>query len=74
MYGYKCNEVKTPDLKTRYYYYIELIGANITGSMEQKDLAKIKEIFNTGVTFWHYHSSGFDPLNYQYENVEVNLL
>lgn len=76
MYGYKCNRVKSPDLKTRLYFnYIKTIGANITGNFDNKDLIKIKSIFNNGVTFWHYRSGyAFAPMDYTYENVEFSLI
>jgi hypothetical protein len=74
LYGYKCNEVKVPNLKSRYYYnYIKTLNANITGNMSIDDLSRIKEIFDNGITFWHYRP-GFNMLDYTYENIEVNLL
>jgi hypothetical protein len=75
MYGYKCNELKTPDLDSRYYYnYIKAIGANITGNIDMFDLTRIKQVFNDGVTIWHYRGVGFSPLDYTYENIEMSLL
>jgi len=74
MYGYKSSQLKVPDLRSRYYYnYIKTIGVNIDGDMDTGDLAKIKAIYNRGVTIWH-NRAGVVPLNYQYDNVEMSLL
>lgn len=73
-YGYKCNEVKTPNLKSRYYYnYIKTLGCNIDGDMDNKDLAKLKSIYDNGVTIWHDRGSNVS-ISYQYDNVEMSLL
>lgn len=54
MFGYKLNELKTPNLKSRQHFnYIQTVGANITGNVPQDDLNRIKEMFNNGVTLWH---------------------
>ena len=74
MYGYKCREVKLPNLDTRYYYnFIKVIGANITGNIEQADMVKLKGIFEKGVTIWH-DRAGVVPLSYYYDNVEMELI
>lgn len=57
MYGYKTNLVKLPNLNNRSKWnYVKTINANITGDIPQKDIQKLKEIFNNGITLWH------DPL------------
>ena len=54
MYGYKVNEVKTPNINSRTYWnYIKTIGCDFTGDIPQEDLQKIKDLFNRGITFWH---------------------
>lgn len=54
MYGYKVNEVKIPNVTGRTYWnYVKTIDCNIEGDIPQNDLQKIKDIFNSGVTFWH---------------------
>lgn len=54
MYGYKVNELKTPNIKTRQHFnFVKTVGANIYGNVPQNDINKIKEMFNTGVTLWH---------------------
>jgi len=74
MYGYKCGEVKKPDLRSRYYYnYVKTLGANITADMDVNDLTKIQSIYDAGITFWH-NRVGITPLSYSYDNVEMSLL
>lgn len=75
MYGYVCKRVKVPELKSRARFnYIKTIGANITGNVNQKELATIRAIFDNGITFWHYRAENFKPLDYTYENIEVKLV
>lgn len=54
MFGYKINEVKVPNIRTRQHYnYVQTVGANVVGDIPHNDLAKIKEMFDNGITFWH---------------------
>ena len=54
MYGYKVNTLKVPKIQTRKNWnYIKTIGLNITGDIPQEDMQNIKNIFDSGVTFWH---------------------
>lgn len=54
MFGYKCNELKTPNLRSRQHFnYIKTVGAHLTGNVPQEDLAVIKRMFDNGVTLWH---------------------
>lgn len=65
LFGYKVNEVKVPNLKTRQSWnYIKTAGVTIQGSIIQTDLDKIKKIFDNGVTFWHTNDVG----NYNLSN------
>lgn len=74
MYGYATNEIKIPNLRSRYYYnFIKTVGCNITGNIDYEDLTRMKEIFDNGITIWH-NRDGVQPLNYQYDNVEMSLL
>lgn len=53
MYGYKCNKVKVPNINSRLQYnYTKTVGSNVVGDIPQRDLVKINEIFDRGVTFW----------------------
>lgn len=75
MTGYKVNRVDIPNTRSRLRFnYIQTVGANIVGSFNQNDLLKIKEIFDRGITIWHYSDEDFNFLDYSYENVEINLL
>ena len=76
-YGYKCNEFKKPNVRSRYYFnYIKTIGANIKSNISADYKNEIAEIFNNGITLWHYRSNDtFKGVNnYDYENVEMNLI
>jgi hypothetical protein len=54
MYGYKINDLKTPNLHTREHFnYIQTIAANITGNIPNDDLNKLISIFDSGITLWH---------------------
>lgn len=75
MTGYKVNRVEIPNTRSRVRFnYIQTLGANIVGSFNQSDLLKIKEIYDKGITIWHYSEKDFNPLDYSYENIEVSLI
>lgn len=75
MTGYTVKRVKIPNLKTRVRYnYVKTIGANIVGSFDQEDLNTIKQIFDNGITFWHYNTTNFKMLDYSLENIETKLI
>lgn len=75
MNGYTCKRVKVPNIKSRMRFnYIQTIGANIKGAIPYNDLLKIKNVFDNGITFWHYSAEHFNPLDYTYENIERSLL
>lgn len=68
MFGYKLNEVKTPNLRSRTHFnFIKTVGANVTGNVPQDDLALIKKLFDNGITIWHTSDVG----NYSLSNGEV---
>ncbi len=61
MFGYKVNSVKTPNITGRTNWnYVKTIDCNIYGSIPQKDLIEIKNMFNAGVTFWHNPTTFLD--------------
>lgn len=75
MSGYKVNRVEIPNTRSRTRFnYIQTMGANIVGSFSQNDLVKIKNIYDKGITIWHYNSEAFNFLDYSFENLERNLL
>lgn len=54
MYGYLINTLKIPTITGRpNWNYIKTQGANILGNIPQYDLQTIKEMFDSGITFWH---------------------
>lgn len=58
MFGYKVCRVKEPNTNHRAkYWYTKTIDANIDGGVPGKDLQKIKEAYNNGITFWRYEGS-----------------
>jgi len=66
MYGYKVNRLATPNIHKRAHWdYIKTIDVNIEGNIPENDLAKIRDLFNNGITFWH-NASTF--LNYSSSN------
>lgn len=53
MYGYKVNMVKVPNKNHRSnYWYTKTINVNIVGDIPQKDMQKIKNCYDNGITFW----------------------
>lgn len=74
MFGYKVNQLMIPNLRSRVRYnYVQTMGANLEASIENEFLLTLKNVFNNGVTIWHYSSSDFAPLDYTFENPEVSL-
>lgn len=75
-YGYKSNSFEIPDTRSRYYFnYIKTIGVNIISNFSNNSIQKIKDIFDNGVTIWHYRNENtFKGLfNYEYENLEMTI-
>jgi hypothetical protein len=68
MYGYKTNEVKIPNFKTRRSWnYVQTLDCNIVGNFNHEDLQEIKAVFDNGITLWHTADVG----NYSLPNEEV---
>ena len=54
MFGYKVNRLATPNIHKRSNWdYIKCIDVNLEGNIPEKDLDKIRSLFNNGCTFWH---------------------
>jgi hypothetical protein len=65
MYGYKINEVKTPNFNTRQFWnYVQTASCNIQGNFNNEDLNELKAIFDNGITLWHTDDIG----NYSLDN------
>ncbi len=59
-YGYRVNEVKTPNLNSRAVFNFIKVGALdelITGNIPASDLEEINSIFRKGVTIFHSYSN-----------------
>ena len=72
-YGYSYNDWDTPNINTRKYYnYIKTSVCNIasTSMIPIEYLEEIKDIFNSGITFWH-KDRGARILNYNVKNEVV---
>lgn len=53
MFGYKINRVKIPNKNHREnYWFTKTIDCNILGDIPNKELLKIKDCYNKGITFW----------------------
>ena len=58
MYGYKTNQVKTPNITGRANWnYVKTIGCYILADIPQEDLQEIKNMFDNGLTIWHNPST-----------------
>ena len=71
-FGYKVNEIKTPNLNSRQVFnYIKVGGKDelITGDIPASDLEEINNIFRKGVTIFHNYSNFGD---YTINNPIVN--
>ena len=66
MFGYRVNEIKTPNTKSRRYWnFIQTTGANIIGDIPQEATGELKALFNSGLTIWHdpAHFLDYDMTN-----------
>lgn len=53
MFGYKKNRVKVPNKAHRSrWWYTKTIDVNIDGAIPNKDMQKIKNCYDNGITFW----------------------
>lgn len=54
MYGYACNKLKKPNLAGRESWnYVKTNNVILKGSMPVDAMDRIKQMFNTGIRFWH---------------------
>lgn len=61
MFGYKVNEVKTPNITgRRNWNFVKTVGCYIEADIPQDDLQEIKSMFDKGITFWHNPSTFMD--------------
>lgn len=65
-FGYTCNKLKVPSRNNRpHWTYVRTNGCNITGEFPSDDIAKMKLIYNKGITFWNFAS---EVGNYSLDN------
>lgn len=64
-FGYKVMRYKKPELFSREYFnYVKTVECTVTGKAPNNVLAKIRAIFNNGITLWHtYNVGNFDVEN-----------
>lgn len=76
-FGYLAKEFKTPNINSRYYFnFIKTINCNLTANIDNEIKEEIIDIYNKGLTIWHYRdASTFKGINnFDYENVELSLI
>lgn len=61
VYGYKVNRIGTPHIHVRTYWdYCKTINVHLNGNIPEKDMIKLRQLFNNGCTFWHDPSHFMD--------------
>lgn len=72
--GYSVNEQKIPNVSSRYWFNFLQASLEVseTNNISEECMNDIKEKFEQGVTFLHFHL-GFD-FNQEKENLEVDLV
>lgn len=69
-FGYKVNMIKVPNKAHRSrFWYTKTIDVNIDGAIPNKDMQKIKNCYNSGITFWR---SAAEIQNYALDN-EISI-
>ena len=76
-YGYKCNEIKMPDLNTRKYFNFIQCEADIKENqsilIKEEYYNLLVELYNKGVTLFHNYNGHYDIEQIK-DNTERNLL
>lgn len=63
-YGYAVDMIKQPNITGRpYWNYVKTRDVKIVGSIPFDDMAKLRSLFDSGITFWHTPSVGDYNLN-----------
>lgn len=53
-FGYACKRIKVPNRNARVNWtYTKTIGCEISGNLPSDSIAKIKSIYDNGITFWN---------------------
>ena len=65
-YGYATHRVKIPNRVVRpHWNYVKTVNVCLTGSVPTDDMAKLRQIYDNGVTFWR---NGDEVGNYALDN------
>ena len=68
-YGYATHRVKIPNRSIRpHWNYVKTINSSLTGSVPADDMARLRAIYDSGVTFWR---NGDEIGNYSLDNSPV---
>lgn len=66
VYGYATKRVKVPNRNVRpHWNYVKTINSSLTGSVPADDMARLRNIYDNGVTFWN---NGNEVGNYALNN------
>lgn len=66
VYGYATHRVKIPNRVIRpHWNYVKTVNVSLTGSVPADDMAKLRQIYDSGVTFWR---NGDEVGNYALDN------
>lgn len=66
VYGYATHLVKVPNRDARpHWNYVKTVNVSLTGSVPADDMARLRSIYDNGVTFW---KNGDDVGNYALDN------
>lgn len=61
MYGYRTDKLKIPNITGRQNWnFVKTQICNILGNVPQGDIEEMKDIMNSGITFWHNPSTYLD--------------
>lgn len=68
-YGYATHRIKVPNRVIRpHWNYVKTVNVSLTGSVPADDMAKLKQIYDNGVTFWR---NGNEVGDYSLDNRPV---
>lgn len=66
IYGYATHRVKVPNRASRpHWNYVKTVNVNLTGSIPADDMARLRRIYDNGITFW---KNGDEVGNYSLDN------
>lgn len=75
-YGYNISRNKIPNIKTHYWFnYIQNANTALINvkNMTHNIIEAIKQIYNNGVTLWHYNNGNYKWINYDCNNIERSI-